>query len=114
MQREARLFQHDPVFGVRRVLKGALPTRALSLVRFWARMHEVDLLAAWASAPSDVPLRPIPPLKRGACMRHEILRIESAELAGPHVLFRRWGWSAVEGVVAHERRSFAADLEGER
>ena len=47
----------------RRVLKGALPTRALSMVRQWARMHEVDLLAAWASAQRDAALRPIPPLK---------------------------------------------------
>ena len=47
----------------RRILKGALPTRALALVRQWARMHEVDLLAAWAKAQSDAPLRPIPPLK---------------------------------------------------
>jgi hypothetical protein len=47
----------------RRVLKGGLPTRALAIVRQWARMYEVDLLAAWAKAQSDAPLRPIPPLK---------------------------------------------------
>jgi hypothetical protein len=47
----------------RRVLKGGLPTRALALVREWARMYEGDLLAAWTSAQTDAPVRSIPPLK---------------------------------------------------
>jgi hypothetical protein len=47
----------------RRVLKGSLPARALLLVRKWARLYERELLAAWTSAQSEAPLRPIPPLK---------------------------------------------------
>ena len=46
----------------RRVLKGTLPTRALALVRQWARIHEADLLAAWATAQTEGRFRPIPPL----------------------------------------------------
>jgi hypothetical protein len=47
----------------RKVLKGTLPPRALSMVRKWATMHEVELLTAWTSAQDDTPLRPIPPLE---------------------------------------------------
>lgn len=47
----------------RRVLRGALPIRALALVREWARIHEDELLRAWAGAQSDERPRPIPPLK---------------------------------------------------
>ena len=47
----------------RRVLRGSLPTRALSLVRQWAKMHEKELLAAWTAAQTDGSPRPIPPLK---------------------------------------------------
>jgi hypothetical protein len=46
----------------RRLLGGKLPTRALALVREWARMHEVELLAAWSNAQMDAPMEPIPPL----------------------------------------------------
>ncbi len=55
----------EAVMGIRsrRVLQGGLPTRALALVREWARIHEAELLDAWANAASEGPLRPIPPLK---------------------------------------------------
>jgi hypothetical protein len=47
----------------RRVLRGALPARALSLVRQWGKLHEVELLDAWELARRRAPLRPIPPLE---------------------------------------------------
>ncbi|MBZ5499657.1 MAG: DUF4160 domain-containing protein [Acidobacteriia bacterium] len=47
----------------RRLLRSSLPTRALALVREWARMNERELLAAWTGAQTDESLRPIPPLK---------------------------------------------------
>lgn len=47
----------------RKVLRGGLPPRALALTREWAKMYERELLAAWTTAQTDAPLRPIPPLK---------------------------------------------------
>ena len=47
----------------RRVLKGSLPPRALTLVRKWARLHAVELTEAWTRAQDRVPLRPIAPLE---------------------------------------------------
>jgi hypothetical protein len=46
----------------RRVLRGGLRPRALSLVREWARMYERELLAAWLRAQTERSLEPIPPL----------------------------------------------------
>jgi hypothetical protein len=55
---------HDAEITIRsrRVLKGALPKRALALVRKWAKLHEAELAAAWSRAQSRDPLRPIAPL----------------------------------------------------
>lgn len=55
---------HDAEIAIRsrRVLKGSLPNRALSLVRKWARLHETELAEAWSRAQGREPLRPIAPL----------------------------------------------------
>jgi hypothetical protein len=45
-----------------RVLKGSLPTRALRLVREWARLHEDALADNWERAQALEPLVPINPL----------------------------------------------------
>lgn len=45
------------------VLAGSLPSRALSLVRAWADLHEAALAADWERARGDLPLAPIPPLE---------------------------------------------------
>ncbi|MFN8546616.1 MAG: DUF4160 domain-containing protein [Candidatus Eisenbacteria bacterium] len=47
----------------RRILRGSLPTRAIALVREWAKMHEKELLTAWAAAQTDGALPTIRPLK---------------------------------------------------
>lgn len=47
----------------RRILRGGLRPRALSLVREWARMYEHELLAAWSRAETEASLSQIPPLK---------------------------------------------------
>jgi hypothetical protein len=47
----------------RRVLKGWLPARAMSLVRQWTKLHEAELLDSWELARQRAPLRPIPPLE---------------------------------------------------
>ena len=44
------------------VLAGALPARALRLVREWARLHENELLANWDRARQHERLLPIDPL----------------------------------------------------
>ena len=56
---------HDAEITIRsrRVLKGSLPNRALTLVRKWARLHEVEFTEAWSRAQDRVPLRPIAPLE---------------------------------------------------
>ncbi len=56
---------HDAEITIRsrRVLKGWLPDRALSLVRKWARLHEVELTEAWSRAQDREPLRSIAPLE---------------------------------------------------
>ena len=45
-----------------RVLAGALPPRALALVRIWAKAHRGELLADWDRALAQLPLAPIEPL----------------------------------------------------
>jgi hypothetical protein len=44
------------------VMNGALPRRALGLIREWARRHQNDLDADWSLARAGRPLNPIPPL----------------------------------------------------
>jgi len=46
----------------RRVLKGSLPNRALTLVRKWARLHEAELSEAWGRAQHREALSQIAPL----------------------------------------------------
>ena len=43
-------------------LAGALPKRALRLVREWCRQYEEELLANWELAREGQSLNPIPPL----------------------------------------------------
>ena len=45
-----------------RVLNGSIPTRALRLVREWARAHEDELADNWERAQALEPLVPIEPL----------------------------------------------------
>lgn len=45
-----------------RVIEGALPTRALRLVRKWARLHQAELQANWERARTHEPLTMIEPL----------------------------------------------------
>lgn len=44
------------------ILGGALPPRALRLVRDWAQLHREDLLANWERARNHEPLHEIEPL----------------------------------------------------
>ncbi len=44
------------------ILRGALPRRALALVREWAQLHRSELRADWERARQGLPLAPIPPL----------------------------------------------------
>jgi hypothetical protein len=44
------------------VLSGALPGRALRLVREWARLHRTELEANWDAARARAPLASIEPL----------------------------------------------------
>jgi hypothetical protein len=44
------------------VLAGSLPPRALRLVRRWAQLRSVELLANWERARLHEPLAPIDPL----------------------------------------------------
>lgn len=44
------------------LIAGSLPTRALSLVSEWARLHHDELLANWERARHEDPLLPIDPL----------------------------------------------------
>jgi hypothetical protein len=55
---------HDAEIAIRsrRVLRGALPNRALALVRKWAKLYEAELTDAWLKAQSRERLRPIAPL----------------------------------------------------
>ena len=55
---------HDAEITIRsrRVLKGSLPNRALTLVRKWAKLHEVELTEAWSRAQRREALGPIAPL----------------------------------------------------
>ncbi len=45
-----------------RVINGSLPSRALRLVREWARLHEAELAENWELAQALEPLRAIEPL----------------------------------------------------
>jgi len=56
---------HDAEIAIqsRRVLKGSLPSRALTLVRKWAKLHEMELTEAWSRAQDREPVRPIAPLE---------------------------------------------------
>ncbi len=45
-----------------KVLAGSLPPRALRLVRTWAELHEVELVANWARVQRLEPLVAIDPL----------------------------------------------------
>jgi len=45
-----------------RVLGGSLPTRALRLVRQWARLHMDELAENWERAQQLEPLVPVEPL----------------------------------------------------
>jgi len=42
---------------------GSFPPRALSLVRDWARLHELELIANWRRAREGEPLDRIAPLE---------------------------------------------------
>jgi len=44
------------------VIDGALPTRAMRLVKEWAELHRVELAADWELAVNKLPLTPIEPL----------------------------------------------------
>ena len=44
------------------VLAGALPERALRLVREWAALHRSELEENWSRARAQAPLEPIAPL----------------------------------------------------
>lgn len=44
------------------VLAGELERRALTLVRWWARLHREELLANWELARDSQPIHPISPL----------------------------------------------------
>ncbi len=46
-----------------RVYAGALPSRALSMVREWLALHRDELEADWALAVTNRPLNPIEPLE---------------------------------------------------
>ena len=46
-----------------RVLKGALPRRALSLVVEWAALHQPELLANWERLRANRPGRGVEPLR---------------------------------------------------
>ena len=56
---------HDAEIAIqsRLVLKGSLPSRALTLVRKWAKLHEMELTEAWSRAQDREPVRPIAPLE---------------------------------------------------
>ncbi len=45
------------------VIHGTFPTRALRLVREWARLHRAELLANWQLARRGEPLNRIAPLE---------------------------------------------------
>lgn len=45
------------------VLRGELPSRALGLVREWARTHQAELLEDWRLARRSQPLKGIDPLQ---------------------------------------------------
>jgi hypothetical protein len=45
------------------VLRGRLPTRAMNLVREWARAHQSELLDNWQRARGAEPLQRIEPLR---------------------------------------------------
>ena len=45
------------------ILEGEVPSRAARLVREWARMHAVELLANWTKARAGLPLDTIPGLE---------------------------------------------------
>jgi len=55
---------HDAEITIRarRILKGSLPNRALTLVRKWAKMHEAELTEAWSRAQRREALAQIAPL----------------------------------------------------
>jgi len=55
---------HDAEITIRsrRILKGSLPNRALTLVRKWAKMHEAELTEAWSRAQRREALGQIAPL----------------------------------------------------
>ena len=60
----ARYGEHDAKIELDtlRVIDGHLPTRALRLVRQWARLHPYDLQTNWARAQALDELVPIDPL----------------------------------------------------
>lgn len=45
-----------------RIIDGSLPTRALRMVREWARLRRAELEADWERAQGEEPLEPIAPL----------------------------------------------------
>ena len=45
------------------ILEGDLPSRAIRLVRQWARLHASDLLTNWEKARAGLPLDTIPGLE---------------------------------------------------
>ena len=44
------------------VIAGALPDRALRLIREWTTLHQAELALNWQRARDQQPLDPIPPL----------------------------------------------------
>ena len=45
------------------VIRGELPSRALQLVKEWARLHRTELQDDWRRARQSQPLQPIDPLE---------------------------------------------------
>ena len=45
------------------LIRGQLPSRALQLVKEWARLHRAELQDDWRRARQSQPLRPIDPLE---------------------------------------------------
>jgi hypothetical protein len=61
----ARYSEQKAVLGIQPLglLAGSLPPRVLGMVIEWAGIHQAELLANWALAVKQEPLRSIPPLE---------------------------------------------------
>jgi hypothetical protein len=50
------------LIGTWEIYRGALPARALKLVREWAELHKEEIRQQWAEAVASQPLKKIDPL----------------------------------------------------